>query len=213
MRHTWFKRVALGVAAALVASACAGTTTSPSQAPATQAAASGAAAFKYPTEQITLTMFGSDEQPSNDLEKKWAAEYHALHPNVTIDPQLTPLGPAFDKLTVQLPANSGPDLFTVYEPWIETFYQGGWLAPAIPEAFGVKDQKGIQDLYVPNSLDAMTRSGTVYLLPFSQPSWGLLINNKKFTAASTAAQARATVEVRRAEVAAAEGRLFDDLGR
>ena len=38
-------------------------------------------------------------------------------------------------------------------------------------------------------------------------------DSKKFTAASTAAQARATVEVRRAEVAAAEGRLFDDLGR
>jgi outer membrane protein TolC len=38
-------------------------------------------------------------------------------------------------------------------------------------------------------------------------------DNKKFAAASLAAQARATVEVRRAEVAAAEGRLFDDLGR
>ena len=40
-----------------------------------------------------------------------------------------------------------------------------------------------------------------------------LADNKKFAAASGAAQARATVEVRRAEVAAAEGRLFDDLGR
>src|SRR5438552_19004250 len=101
MRYTWFKRVALGVAAALVASACAGTPTSPSQAPATQAAASGAAAFKYPTEQITPTMLRRDEQPSNDLEQKWAAHDHALHPNVTIDPQPTPLAPASDKPTVQ----------------------------------------------------------------------------------------------------------------
>jgi len=38
-------------------------------------------------------------------------------------------------------------------------------------------------------------------------------DNKKFAAASAAAQARATVEVRRAEIAAAEGRLFDDLAR
>jgi outer membrane protein TolC len=38
-------------------------------------------------------------------------------------------------------------------------------------------------------------------------------DNKRFAATSGAAQARATVEVRRAEVAAAEGRLFDDLGR
>jgi outer membrane protein TolC len=38
-------------------------------------------------------------------------------------------------------------------------------------------------------------------------------DNKRFAAASTAAQARATVEVRRTEVAAAEGRLFEDLGR
>jgi outer membrane protein len=38
-------------------------------------------------------------------------------------------------------------------------------------------------------------------------------DNKRFSAASAAAQARATVEVRRAEIAAAEGRLFDDLAR
>jgi outer membrane protein TolC len=38
-------------------------------------------------------------------------------------------------------------------------------------------------------------------------------DNKKFAAASTAAQVRATVEVRRAEIAAAEGRLFEDLAR
>jgi outer membrane protein TolC len=38
-------------------------------------------------------------------------------------------------------------------------------------------------------------------------------DNKRFAAASAAAQARATVEVRRTEVAAAEGRLFEDLGR
>jgi multiple sugar transport system substrate-binding protein len=179
MRYTWHSRMLLTLTAALVIGAC----SSPAAPAAPQATAGATAGSKYPTEQISLTMFGSDEQPSNNLEQKWAAEYHELHPNVTIDPQLTPLGPAYDKLTVQLPAGSGPDLFTVYEPWIETFYQAGWLAPAIPEAFGVTDQKGIQDLYVPNSLDAMTRDGTVYLLPFSQPSWGLLINNKKFTAA------------------------------
>jgi ABC-type glycerol-3-phosphate transport system substrate-binding protein len=173
--------IVLPLAAALFLTACA--SPAPQAAPAAQPTSGATSGLTYPTEQISLTMFGSDEQPSNDLEKKWAAEYHQLHPNVTIDPQLTPLGPAFDKLTVQLPAGSGPDLFTVYEPWIETFYQAGWLAPAIPEAFGVKDQKAIMDLYVPNSLDAMTRDGTVYMLPFSQPSWGLLINNKKFTAA------------------------------
>lgn len=152
------------------------------------APASSGAPVAYPTGEINLTMFGSDEQPTNDVEKKWAAEYHDLHPNVTIDPQLTPLGPAYDKLTAQLPAGSGPDLFSVYEPWIETFYQAGWLAPAIPEVFGAQDQQGIADLYVANSLDAMTRNGMIYLLPISQPSWGLLINNAKFTAAGLSLQ-------------------------
>ncbi len=128
-------------------------------------------------------MFGSDEEPANNLEKKWAAEYHALHPNVTIDPQLTPLFPAFDKLTVQLPQGSGPDIFQVFEPWTETFYKAGWLAPAIPEVFGAADQQGILDQYIPNSLDGMSRDGTVYELPSAQPAWGLLINNKLFTEA------------------------------
>jgi multiple sugar transport system substrate-binding protein len=170
-------RVGLGLTGALLFAGA------PMVASAAQPSRLKTATFAYPTEQISLTMFGSDEQPSNDLEKKWASEYNQLHPNVTVDPQLTPLGPAYDKLTAQLPAGSGPDLFTVYEPWIETFYQAGWLAPAIPDVFGVANQQGISDLYVPNSLDAMTRDGTVYLLPLAQPSWGLLINNPKFTAA------------------------------
>ena len=128
-------------------------------------------------------MFGSDEEPANNLEKEWAAEYNQLHPNVTIDPQLTPLFPAFDKLTVQLPQGSGPDIFQVFEPWTETFYKAGWLAPAIPEVFGVADQQGILDQYIPNSLDGMSRDGVVYELPSAQPAWGLLINNTKFTEA------------------------------
>jgi multiple sugar transport system substrate-binding protein len=179
--HARYRRSAATAVASLMVVLTVSGVSAQSEAPMSPAVASPAC--EYPTEPITLTMYGSDEEPGNNLEKKWAAEYNALHPNVTIDPQLTPLGPAFDKLTVQLPAGSGPDMFTVFEPWIETFYQGGWLAPAEPSVFGVADQQGIIDKFVPNSLDAMTRDGTVYLLPFSQPSWGLLINNRKFTEA------------------------------
>jgi ABC-type glycerol-3-phosphate transport system substrate-binding protein len=135
----------------------------------------------FPSGSITITMFGSDEEPQFKVEEDMIAGWQKLHPNVTVQAQQAPLGPAFQKLSTQLPTGGGPTIFSVFEPWIEGF--SPYMAPANPAAFGLASMRQIYDLYLPHSLDAQSRGGAIFCLPSAAPSWSLLINRPKFTAA------------------------------
>jgi multiple sugar transport system substrate-binding protein len=170
MRRTSVVRLAALVTLALPALLLAGSGIAANSAP------SG-----FPTGSVTLTMFGSDEAPSFQVEEQLIGEWQKLHPNVTVQAQQAPLGPSFEKLSTQLPTGGGPTLFAVFEPWIEGF--SPYMAPAIPAAFGVTSMKQIYDLYLPRSLDAQSRQGQIYCLPSAAPSWSLLINKTEFAEA------------------------------
>ena len=143
--------------------------------------AANSAPAGFPTGNITITMFGSDEEPQFQLEESLIAEWQKLHPNVTVQAQQAPLGPAFQKLSTQLPTGGGPTIFSVFEPWIEGF--SSYMAPANPAAFGKASMRQIYDLYLPHSLDAQSRAGQILCLPSAAPVWSLLINKPEFTAA------------------------------
>jgi len=135
----------------------------------------------FPTGNITITMFGSDELPQFQLEQSLITQWQKVHPNVTVQAQQAPLGPAFQKLSAELPTGGGPTIFSVFEPWIEGFYP--YMTPANPSAFGVASVTQIYDLYLPHSLDAQSRQGQIYCFPSAAPSWSLLINKPEFTGA------------------------------
>jgi ABC-type glycerol-3-phosphate transport system substrate-binding protein len=139
------------------------------------------AASGFPTGDVTITMFGSDELPQFQIEESLIKAWQKLHPNVKVEAQQAPLGPAFQKLSTELPTGGGPTIFSAFEPWIEGFVN--YMAPAVPAAFGVSNQAGISNLYLPHALDAMTRAGKVYCLPSAAPVWSLMINKQEFTAA------------------------------
>ena len=143
--------------------------------------AANAAPSGFPAGTLTLTMFGSDEAPSFQVEEGLIAEWQKLHPNVAVQAQQAPLGPSFQKLSTQLPSGGGPTIFAVFEPWIEGF--SPYMAGAIPAAFGLASMRKIYDLYLPHSLDAQSRGGAILCLPSAAPAWSLLINRPKFTAA------------------------------
>ncbi len=170
MLKSFLVRVAVLVALALPASLLAGGGIAANSAP------SG-----FPTNKITLTMFGSDEAPGFHIEEGLIAEWQKTHPNVTVEAAQTPLGPGFQKLSTQLPTGGGPTLFAVFEPWIEGFIP--YMAPAIPTAFGKESMRQIYDLYLPHALEAQSRGGAIYCLPISAPSWSLLVNKPLFTGA------------------------------
>ncbi len=121
----------------------------------------------FPSGSITITMFGSDEEPQFKVEEDMIAGWRKLHPNVTVQAQQAPLGPAFQKLSTQLPTGGGPTIFSVFEPWIEGF--SPYMAPANPAAFGLASMRQIYDLYLPHSLDAQSRGGAIFCLPSAAP--------------------------------------------
>jgi ABC-type glycerol-3-phosphate transport system substrate-binding protein len=170
MLRSWLVRVAALVALTLPASLLAGGGIAANSAP------SG-----FPAGALTLTMFGSDEAPSFQVEEGLIAEWQKLHPNVTVQAQQAPLGPSFQKLSTQLPSGGGPAIFAVFEPWIEGFVP--YMAPAIPGAFGLASMRQVYDLYLPHSLDAQSRGGAIFCLPSAAPSWSLLVNKAAFTGA------------------------------
>ena len=135
----------------------------------------------FPTGKITISMFGSDELPQFQVEESLIKQWQKLHPNVTVQAQQAPLGPAFQKLSTELPTGGGPTIFSAFEPWIEGFVN--YMAPATPAAFGVANSSGIANLYLPHALEAMTRAGNIYCLPSAAPVWSLMINKQEFTAA------------------------------
>jgi multiple sugar transport system substrate-binding protein len=170
MRNSLLARVAVLMALALPGAILVG-----------NSAASTKAGSAFPTGNITISMFGSDELPQFQLEQSLITAWQKLHPNVQVQAAQAPLGPAFQKLSTELPSGGGPTIFSAYEPWIEGF--SSYMAPAIPAAFGVKNMKAITNLYIPNSLAAQSRQGNVLCLPSAAPSWALLINKKEFKAA------------------------------
>jgi ABC-type glycerol-3-phosphate transport system substrate-binding protein len=170
MHRSFLKRVAALLALVLPAGLLAGG----------GIAASGAASA-FPTQKVTITMFGSDELPQFQVEQTLIDRWQKQHPNVTVQAQQAPLGPAFQKLSTQLPTGGGPTIFSVFEPWIEGFLP--YMVPAIPAAFGMTNVQQIYDLYLPHSLDAQSRNGQIYCLPSAAPAWSLLINKPEFTGA------------------------------
>ena len=65
-------------------------------------------ASAFPTGKITITMFKSDQAPQFEPEQSLIDEWQKLHPNVTVQAQQAPLGPAFQKLSTRLPSGGGP---------------------------------------------------------------------------------------------------------
>src|SRR6516225_4294575 len=90
------------------------------------------AAAAFPTGNITITMFGSDELPQFQLEQSLIDQWQKMHTNVTVQAEQAPLGPAFQKLSTELPTGGGPTIFSVFEPWIEGF--SPFMDPANPAA-------------------------------------------------------------------------------
>jgi ABC-type glycerol-3-phosphate transport system substrate-binding protein len=217
MRGSYIKSAAILSVIAIVAAACggaaspspsSGTSSAPSQG--ASAAPSAGATFEYPTGPVSLTMFGSDEEPGFLFEQGLIDEYTAAHPNVTVDAEQAPLFPSFDALIVQLPAGEGPTIFQVFEPWTEIFYSQDFLSPAIPEVWGGADQQAIFDRYFEGGLDAMSRDGVVYSLPNSAPSWSLMINNRLFTEAGLSLES--DIPTTWADVAALQAQLRKEEG-
>jgi len=107
--------------------AAAAATTAPAAAEPTKAPAA-AAAKPFPTENITLSIWGGFPEIQPVYEKA-AAEYKKLHPNVTINVLTAPLREFEQKMAATIPADSAGDILEANPFALNKFIAAGMLPP------------------------------------------------------------------------------------
>jgi multiple sugar transport system substrate-binding protein len=175
-------RPGLTIALALCVAACTGTApaSSTTSQPSAGATAPGGSATEAPAapQTVTFTPFplwngvdGSD--PNGQPDEYWkqlAADYTALHPNITINVEMGDWGTSQQTLTAQLAAGTPPDVHYMCDNNALTYEQYLVdLDPYIDEAYRADVNPATWDLY--------TVDGKVQILP-GMVQWNALIINQ-----------------------------------
>ncbi len=91
-----------------------------------------------------------------------------------------PSGKIKDILVGGFAANEGPDIFNLEINDAYPFIVNGRVAPVNPAAAGYKNEKAIEDAYLPGMLSPVTADGKIYGLPLELTNWCIYLNKKIF---------------------------------
>jgi multiple sugar transport system substrate-binding protein len=132
---------------------------------------------------VTVTYWTHVNAPAQALEKKLIAKYEAQNPNVSITYLPVAFGDLPTKLTTALAAGSGPDIFNYFQSYAPALVQRGFIVPVDFKAFGVANQAGFTQRYLPAVVGGYTFNGTIYGVPHEVSQFGFWINTNAFKAA------------------------------
>jgi multiple sugar transport system substrate-binding protein len=116
-----------------------------------------------------------------DTMKKFAEDFHKLHPNITIDFQDVPAEEISDKLLTQVAGGTAPDIAYLDQSAVGDFASRSALTDLTDYVAASSAVK--PDDYVPAFMDAATYQGKLYGLPFDGESTGLFYRTDLFQAA------------------------------
>jgi multiple sugar transport system substrate-binding protein len=167
---------------ALTASACssgaspspssaAEASSSPAAAPATSAPATSSPAAEPVT--ITYAFWDANQQPAID---KQIAAYQALHPNVTVQTEVTPWTDYWTKLQTALAGGAGPDVLWMNGPNFPVYAAAGALAPLTVDV----------SQYPQSLVNLYTYNGQLYGVPKDFDTIALYYNKALFDKAGVA---------------------------
>ena len=143
--------------------------------------AAPAARAAYPTKEITLHVWDTAEQTKAELYRTvLIPEYKKLHPNVTVDYQSISTADLLQKLLATLTAGTGPEVFTLGDWFLPTYFDKKLLDPVSPEAFGYKSHADMIDGYIAGLLGPQTNNGVLYAVPIQMNAFSLFLNNRLF---------------------------------
>ncbi len=121
-----------------------------------------AAASETGEMKILICCSGPDE---TDLRAKWNAEFEKTHPGLKIIQEAPPAGANyFEKLQTLIAANTPPDLFDMWEGYVQPYAENGALTDLEP--FLANDPKIKKSDIVPAAIEAGSWQGKVYAMLF-----------------------------------------------
>lgn len=160
-RREFMRLAVLSMASATVA-AC---TPKATQAPAEQPAAPKAEAPAQKTEEkITLRMQTHSYAPLNAYVEKKIGEYKDVEPNIEF--QYAFSSEDWAKILASMAAGTGPDGFNQGDWQYPKFMKNGWMAPVVPEYFGLGSDEEVISQFFPASTLELIKDGQLYGLPF-----------------------------------------------
>ena len=137
---------------------------------------------KEPTSPVTIT-FSSWVGDSAQM-KKLAADFHKLHPNITVKFQNVPADSATQKLTTQVAGGTAPDTAFIDSSAVQDFAQRRALVNLDGYIAGSKDVK--LDDYVAGFKQTAVYRNSMFALPYDGETTGLFYRTDLFQAAGIA---------------------------
>jgi multiple sugar transport system substrate-binding protein len=160
---------------ALVAAGCGGSSDDDSS----STAGKGKGSVPEPTSPVTVSF--SSWVGTNPAMKKLAENFHAEHPNITIQFQNVTADTSQQKLTVQIAGNNPPDAAFVDAGAVPAF--AGRDAIINLDDYIARSDWVKPEAYVPAFKQFVTVDGSMYGLPFEGESTSMFYNKDLFAAA------------------------------
>ena len=130
---------------------------------------------------LRYTLWVAADSPQVALFNEMAAEYTALHPNVTVTFESIPFPDYQSDVTLQLAGNNPPDMGWIVEGAAKSWVKSGVLADLSPALKGSEDYNFAD--FSEASLGLWTEGDAVYGIPFSTSPFIVLYNADLFEAA------------------------------
>ncbi|HSF05987.1 MAG TPA: extracellular solute-binding protein [Methylomirabilota bacterium] len=144
-------------------------------------ASSAAPRAAFPTAKVTLRIWDTTEKTKAALyQEVLVPSYMKRRPNVTVDYQSVSTADLQQKLLAALTAGTGPDVFTLADWFLPTYFDKNLLDPVPPDAFGAKSSQDLLERYIPGLLGAQVHNGALYAIPIQMNAFSLFLNNRLF---------------------------------
>ncbi len=130
--------------------------------------------------QITLEFWTHEDANRQALEDRYAQEFMASHPNVTINITRQASTKLIELVQTAFAAGEGPDIFNLSINDEYPFIVNGRVAPMDYEATGYKNAEDAKNAYLSGMLDPVTYDGEIYGLPLELTNWCIFINKNVF---------------------------------
>jgi ABC-type glycerol-3-phosphate transport system substrate-binding protein len=130
------------------------------------------------TEQVTITFANFNDMEGSEYWESLRAQFHATHPNITVEFQTVPGEELFDKLLIQIATGNPPDAAYVSDWMTRSFALEGGLAP-LDEFIAKSNLVDVND-YVPAFLGTSQVDGVQFGLPITSETTGLFYRIDRF---------------------------------
>jgi multiple sugar transport system substrate-binding protein len=134
----------------------------------------------YAQDKIVVQLWDSAHSTKQELLREVMEEFKETHPHVSFIYDVAPTANLWDRLSVAMSTDAGPDMFVLIDSLIPVYLEHDWLDPVPPNAFGYKDLNELLSDHVEGTLSGLMAGEKLYAMPYQYNAQSLIINEQHF---------------------------------